>query len=1320
MNPIKAFTKKRLVWVGIVSLALLAGLWTGYTWLVSPTRVLFVNFTDFQYADAAMNEKPFVRVDRASLEEPWIDRLSKYDLVFVFGKGLRLNGEQVMKIAGVGVRNKTEIFVYGGLTEEIAALTTLTGEKFRNVLHYIGYGGPVNMERLLAYSRAELDSKMFFIPETQDPLKIPNTGYFHVGDEDYFESLPEYDRFYSGTGRKKSSAPKVLVLISNLGPQSPNTRGPILDLITALEHYGYNVYPSMGFFDRNQRIKEVHPDAIIFVAHGRLAPGQPDSALAILDSLNIPLFAPVIHFGLYDEWLHEQRGVGGGMLGQNVVMPEFDGAIVPKAFGVQHLNDRGLKVFRGIDDQINDICEMVDYHLRLKDLPNKDKKLAIVYYKGPGRNALSATGLEVTASLLNLLRRLKAEGYTTGDLPPTPDSLFQIIQQRGRVIGRYALGATEEFLKEGQPALIHADTLSTWMHDELPPELIEAVAADFGPLPGENLSTSDSAGNQYVAVPRIEFGNIAILPQLISGKAESDAKEIAGKSPPTYPYVASYLWIRKAFAANALMHFGTYGSFEFLPKRQPPLSQFDWPDALLGPLPHLYLYCVESVGDALVAKRRGYATMISHLTPPFRKAELYGDLHTLRAKLDAFNGTQEGPLRERYRRTISQLVRKTGLYRDISLDWDTTTNLDNGGLREIESYVQTIAEETIHEGYYHLGEMYSDSQITTTVQAIIVPSLKHLLLTETSWDTSRVVRTAEKLIRDVIHNGRTPNAAADDLKHRITSDAVGEITASLIKARELAANLAESPENEMKAILNALSGGYTAPSPGGDPILNPTVVPTGRNMYGVNAEATPDEEAWRMGSDLAEQILQNRIRETGRFPVKIALTLWGGEFVRDAGATVAQVLKLLGARPVRNAMGIVHDIELIPCAELGRPRVDVVVQTSGQFRDIAASRLMLIRKAVELAASAEDTCVNFVRQGTIRMEADLKAKGYSPADARELSNVRIFGGVDGHYGAGIRELTQSGDKWNSSSDIAHTYLANMGAVYSDEHWGDVHEGLFEIALANTEMITQSVNSHITGPLALDNVWEFMGGLSAAIREVTGESPQGVFCDTRNSHNPQVRDAREMIWTEARASILNPQYTESMLESGSSALESFGEMFRNCFGWNSLAPEIVDGTMWRELNDMYVNDRYGLDLPGRFEDVNPYAFQEMTAVMLESIRKGFWSPGPAQTRKIAQLHADLVTKHKAGCSGHVCGNRALHAMVAGELDGARQQEYRDRIIEEITGRQGTKSESGIVLKKDNPLEAVLDDPVGRLVPVLLIILGVIGALLLGGYIRKRNE
>ena len=498
--------------------------------------------------------------------------------------------------------------------------------------------------------------------------------------------------------------------------------------------------------------------------------------------------------------------------------------------------------------------------------------------------------------------------------------------------------------------------------------------------------------------------------------------------------------------------------------------------------------------------------------------------------------------------------------------------------------------------------------------------------------------------------------------------------------------LLTSPEEELASLMNALKGGYTAPTPGGDPIANPNALPTGRNMYAINAEATPTESAWEKGIALAKQTIDTyKQRHNDSIPRKVSYTLWSSEFIETGGATIAQVLYMLGVEPVRDAFGRVSDLKLIPSAELGRPRIDVVVQTSGQLRDLAASRLFLINRAVEMAAGAkDDKYENQVATSVIEAERVLTEKGLSPKDAREISTFRIFGGINGMYGTGIQEMVESGDRWENESELATTYLNNMGAYYgSEKNWEVFQKFAFEAALTRTDVVVQPRQSNTWGALSLDHVYEFMGGMNLAVRNVTGKDPDAYLSDYRNRNNMKMQELKEAVGVESRTTILNPTYIKEKMKGGASAASEVAQTVTNTYGWNVMKPAAIDKELWDNIYDVYVKDEYKLNVKDFFEKQNPAALQEVTAVMMETARKGYWKASPEQLSNIAKLHTDLVRQFGPSGSGFTGDNAKLQQFIASQVDAQTAANYNKELkqMKQAT-LDGEATKGGMVLKKQS--------------------------------------
>lgn len=531
-----------------------------------------------------------------------------------------------------------------------------------------------------------------------------------------------------------------------------------------------------------------------------------------------------------------------------------------------------------------------------------------------------------------------------------------------------------------------------------------------------------------------------------------------------------------------------------------------------------------------------------------------------------------------------------------------------------------------------------------------------------------------------------PNAKPEYSKEQKTrARAIAELERTINNIVHYKKSLSESPEKELQSIMNALSGGYVAPTSGGDAVANPNAVPTGRNLYAVNAEATPSEAAWEKGVSLADATLEQYQKQHGAYPRKVSYTFWSSEFIESEGATIAQVLYMLGVEPVRDAFGRVQDIRLIPSETLGRPRIDAVVQTSGQFRDLAASRLSLISRAVEMAAaSTGDRFGNYVAESAVEIERQLVENGVPPKEAREMSSQRIFGGVNGMYGTGIQEMVKSGDKWEDEKEVAETYIKNMGAVYgSDKDWGAYHAGLLHAVLHNTDVVVQPRQSNTWGALSLDHVFEFMGGINLAVRNVTGKDPDAYFADYRNRNNMKMQELKEAIGVESRTTLFNPAYIKEVMKGKASSASQITEVVTNTYAWNVMKPDVIEHQMWNQIYDVYVKDSYGLGVQDFFKTENPAALQEITAVMMETARKGMWPATEQQLADIAQLHADLIKEFGASGSGFAGANVKLQDFIAQNVNQQTANAYKEQIQKMKTAAPDSERHNdGMVLKKNS--------------------------------------
>lgn len=1260
----------------LVAIHLAFGVVCVYRSWFSRTRIAFVNYQTLQLGRIIKaNDNPMIVIEELPLDR--VAEVEDYDMVFINGMGLRITEEQreSVKMAAL-VGHPILTTAATNPANAIVGVDSLTADTLRA---YLAGGSRANYRSMLNYIRTYVDGKV--ICQGDIDSVIPARRYLleHADLDDAdaeevgFESIAEYEAYLK---RHHIGLDGSHIIITG-------AMGSPHELCAALEREGYaayilsNVNPSASL----DVLDSIAPAAIVNFAHGRMG----DAMVGYLQRANIPLFCPLNVNMLTEEWLDDKQGMQGGYLSQSLVVPEVDGAIRPYVLFAHRTNNDGLREVYALPERLDTFVKTLQGYINLRQKPNGEKKLAIVYFGNPQQNTLSASGLEGIPSLYNLLKRLKAEGYQVDNLP--------------------------------------------------------ASVEDF-------------------RLARQDYGNIQVLPQPMAGEGTDTFAIVHGTGQdPTLAFQETYRWIREDFGADALLHFGTHGALEYTPRKQVALSGEDWPDRLIGHLPHFYIYTIGNVGEALIAKRRTYAGIQSHLTAPFMESELRGAYKELTSAIEQYE-RQPG---DASARMVQKLAMAMGIHRDLRLDSLLDEPWSEEEIARVERFAEEIVNEKMTGQLYTLGEPYEAARITSSVVAMATDPIAYSLLAldkqmgRVSSDVERhqarftrhylnpartlvnqllngELKANDALICRVAHisidqlskarkkeedtkpldmmammqmmsavKGKKPkmeirgadsakcvtpgrgdkpdsaslvrmkeagknmdprkslamakmmgapasalkkmaeamgvkstdvNSGGQDMtamidqflphyteEEKAESHAVMEVCHTIMNVLNYRNSLIEAPEQEMTSLLNALNGGYTAPSSGGDVVSNPRTLPTGRNLYGVNAENTPSAQAWERGKALAESTLQMyRKAHHDSIPRKVSFTLWSSEFIETEGASIAQILYLLGVEPVRDAFGRVTDIRLIPSQELGRPRVDVVVQTSGQLRDLAASRLYLINRAVTMAAAASDDMFeNQVAAGVLESERYLTAQGLSPKEAREMSSFRVFGGVNGNYGTGIQGMVQSQGGWQNTGEIADVYMNNMGAFYgSAEGWERYSKAAFAAALTRTDVVTQPRQSNTWGALSLDHVYEFMGGINLAVTQVTGKEPEAYMADYRNRNHNRMQELKEAVGVESRATIFNPAYIREKMKGGASAAAGFAEVVQNTYGWSVTRQSTIDPEMWQEIYDVYVADKFQLGIDRFIGQQNPAAMEQMANSMLQAADKGYFHATAQQHQQLEQI------------------------------------------------------------------------------------------------------
>ena len=667
----------------------------------------------------------------------------------------------------------------------------------------------------------------------------------------------------------------------------------------------------------------------------------------------------------------------------------------------------------------------------------------------------------------------------------------------------------------------------------------------------------------------------------------------------------------------------------------------------------------------MIAKRRGAAVTVSHQIPPVDASDLVREDRAtaeLYRAIQRFGSQQDGALKETLRERIRTMALEQGFDRDLQEDW-TSRPPSNDEIENLGRHIHLIDEDRIPVGLHVHGQPSGPSELAPMIAAML----------------------GEEFLQDAgCKSTQSGSLCSADARER----AAGIVRAALVAGEPSAVLRPYAAEfdqfsrafqrtpDEIDHTLDALAGGYVPPGGGGDPLRNPQALPTGRNLYGINPAEVPTQSAWELGVRLAQQQLEAERVRLGRWPRKIGFTLWNTELIRQQGTDLAHILFLLGVRPVWDHRNVVEDVELIPLDELRRPRIDVVVQAASLFRDTFPDRMKLLDQAVRLAGAASDG-ENYIAEHSALAERELKQVGMSPRDARALAGARIFSNSAGGYGTGlVASIERSGD-YASSDGLTEAYLARTGAVYTrDYEWGKPAPAAYREHLRHTDAVTLSRSTNVVGALTLDHYFEYLGGMTMAVRDTTGTSPETYLADVRNASNPRIETAREALIRGLRGKFWNPKWIRELQREGFSGAVEMAQTATNLYGWQVTKPEAVGSTIWERVHAIYVDDSLELGLPEWFDSRNPFAYQEVLAVLVETARKGYWQADAETLADLALHYVRSLERHGASGSIRTTGNRPfeefteLHVAMSthSELVPVLQDALRDGAATRVEGRR----------------------------------------------------
>ncbi|MEW6189699.1 MAG: cobaltochelatase subunit CobN [Actinomycetota bacterium] len=1215
------------------------------------------------------------------------------------------------------------------------------------------------------------------IVEMTSPMRAGNMDHFQAMIDKLVEKgvnvIPIVGA-YSGTiGTQPQNIYSAMVKFFTYDPENPR------HVVTTTE------------YERNPGKYKSRIDALISFYCFSLGSGFVDQTNQFLANINVPVFRAMTSTKRTEgEWLASDDGLLWSDTYYQIAIPETQGIVEPifvgaTEKGIDPITGAELVRYKAIPERIERLANRVYNWVQLRIMDNADKNIALVYYNyPPGKQNIGASYLAVPDTILEILNRLKQEGYTVSNIPQNVDELVSMMIERGINIANWAPGILKELANNPNVILWDADEYIAWFENldpiakkqlvEGPVGYIEEIVklgatygttdetakaaaiktiekwteeminlantypeksqqaieqinkmsttlkrimdggdawdafyeaknaflalaipglTGWGEPPG-NVMVVKKDGKEYIVIPGMFFGNIFIGPEPQRGW-EADASKFYHSTvvPPPHQYLAWYAWVNEVFDANAQVHVGRHATYEWLPRKQVALADFDYSDIMIADTPSVYIYIVDGVGEGLQAKRRGLAVIVDHLTPPLKTTTLYGGFVELKGLVDDYEKTpSDNPMKEEYKTKIKEKIRELNLCTDLGIE--DPNNITDEDIDKLHEYLMNLQQILMPYGLHIFGKSWTDEEIallaTSMVSAdggVANPSLQRLLAQENGWDFDNLtLDQAEKL------NNQAQNWVLQLLTGQKT---VADLTSNprlqmeLNEAKGYADKIIASFSSELNSLVDALNGGYITPSTGNDPIRNPGAIPTGKNFYGISENLLPTKVAWNLGKKLADMALS----QLESLPEKIAAVVWCVETARDDGTMVSFVLRILGIEPTWTAAGAINKMKATPLSTLlsdlnamraskglssltERPRIDVVVTTSGLFRDLFPRVLINMDRSFRAALAASYNTIVAARPDlrdsldyTLKTLVDAKYTGFKGADpieqnyiakhwieladefiglgilandAGELAITRIFAPPVGDYGAGVHKAVEQSWTWENREQVADVYLTRMSHSYTERGWGSTNLDLFEDLLQGVTIAYHSRSTNLYGVLDNDDYYDYYGGLSMAIEMVNGTAPSLNVLYYANPANPEITSLLQFMTREMRTRYYNPEWIQGMMSEGYSGARTISNKFvAYLWGWQVTNPNLVQDWMWNEVTDVYVRDKYNLGVSEWLsQGNNAYAMISITGTLLTAAQKEFWQADEATLREIANTWASLIAQHGPSCCDCSCGNIAM--------------------------------------------------------------------------------
>ncbi|NER21043.1 MAG: magnesium chelatase subunit H [Symploca sp. SIO1C2] len=1080
------------------------------------------------------------------------------------------------------------------------------------------------------------------------PVETPNMGLLHPDYDGYFESPRQYLEWYQGRrtrgtrgtrgrqggqGGDKGDIPNSQFPIPNsqfpivailLYRKHVITKQPYIpQLIRYFEEAGLIPLPifingveghvavrdwltsSYETAQRQQGNREtlslspeaVEVDAIVSTIGFPLVGGPAGSmeagrqvavAKRILTAKNIPyiIAAPLLIQDIYS-WT--RQGIGGLQSVVLYALPELDGAIDTVPLGGLVGEDIYL-----IPERVQRLTGRVKRWIALRQTPTANRKIAIILYGFPPGYGATGTAalLNVPRSLVKFLQALQAQGYDIGELPTDGEELIRRVKEADELVVKPTTNNQQPTTNNQQPTTVNTNTLEQWLGYLL----TTRIEKQWQSLNGTGIKTD----GDELFVGGVQLGNVWLGVQPPLGIAGDPMRLMFERDLTPHPqYAAFYKWLQNDFNPHAVVHFGMHGTVEWLPGSPLGNTGYSWSDILLGDMPNLYIYAANNPSESMLAKRRGYGVLISHNVPPYGRAGLYKELMALR---DLIAEYRENPEKNYVlKEAICKKIVDSGLEADCNFEDAHRLGIDftpenvqlfsdhsfNDYLVKLYDYLQIVEQRLFSSGLHTLGEAPNAEQLKSYLQAYFGEELPEEVIQAVAVGTDKA-----KVTQQFDLNGKTPKLE------------------EALQIRDLLSQTSE----EITNLLRGLNGEYIPPAPGGDLLRDGSgVLPTGRNIHALDPYRMPSPAAYERGREVAKKIIAQHLEENGQYPETVAVMLWGLDAIKTKGESLGILLELVGAEPVKEGTGRIVRYDLKPLAEVGHPRIDVLANLSGIFRDTFVNILELLDDLFQRAAALEEgEDQNFIRKHALA----LQSQGVENATARLFSNPA------GDFGSLVNDRVVDSN-WESGEELGNTWRDRNVFSYGRQDKGAARPEILNQLLQTTNRIVQEIDSVEYGLTDIQEYYANTGGLKRAAEQQGGQKVNASFVESF-SKDTTPRQLEDLLRLEYRTKLLNPKWAEAMAEQGSGGAYEISQRMTALIGWGGTT-DFTDSWVYDQAADTYALDA---EMAQKLQEANPEAFRNVVGRMLEANGRGFWQPSEDKLQKLRELY-DLADEEIEG-------------------------------------------------------------------------------------------